>query len=55
MCPQHPGLRAMIYSSVGGKVRKSEDQKALEAFSKVTELLLCNKKKETKTKGLGGG
>lgn len=55
MCPQHPGLHAMIYASVGGKVRKSEDQKALEAFSQVAELLLCYKKKKTKTKGLGGG
>lgn len=36
----------MIYASVGGKVRKSEDQKALEAFSQVTELLLCYKKKD---------
>lgn len=43
----------MIYASVGGKVRKSEDQKALEAFSQVTELLLCYKKKD-EDQGLRG-
>lgn len=50
VCPQYPGLHTMMYVSVGGKVHKSKDQKALEAFTQVTALLFCQTKK-TKTMG----